>query len=50
MTARSPTRTDKLLFALLSRLHLYIGLFIGPFILIAALSGIAYLLSPPLEE
>ncbi|OJA06735.1 PepSY domain-containing protein [Halomonas sp. QHL1] len=50
MTARSPTRSSKLLFALLSRLHLYTGLFIGPFILIAALSGIAYLLSPPLEE
>ncbi|MCA8865504.1 MULTISPECIES: PepSY-associated TM helix domain-containing protein [unclassified Halomonas] len=42
--------TGKLLFALISRLHLYIGLFVGPFILIAALSGIAYLLSPPLEE
>lgn len=50
MTARPSTRTGKLLFTLLSRLHLYIGLFIGPFILIAALSGIAYLLSPPLEE
>nr|WP_290698741.1 PepSY-associated TM helix domain-containing protein [Halomonas sp. UBA3074] len=50
MPPRSPARTEKLLFALLSRLHLYIGLFIGPFILIAALSGIAYLLSPPLEE
>lgn len=50
MRAHSPARTEKLLFALLSRLHLYIGLFIGPFILIAALSGIAYLLSPPLEE
>ncbi|MCH4810720.1 PepSY-associated TM helix domain-containing protein [Vreelandella neptunia] len=50
MTPRSPAHTGKLLFALLSRLHLYIGLFIGPFILIAALSGIAYLLSPPLEE
>lgn len=50
MTACSPARTGKLLFALLSRLHLYIGLFIGPFILISALSGIAYLLSPPLEE
>ena len=50
MTAPSSHRTSKLLFALLSRLHLYIGLFVGPFILIAALSGIAYLLSPPLEE
>nr|WP_295709648.1 PepSY-associated TM helix domain-containing protein [uncultured Halomonas sp.] len=50
MPPRTPARTGKLLFTLLSRLHLYIGLFIGPFILIAALSGIAYLLSPPLEE
>lgn len=50
MTAHSSNRTGKLLFAMLSRLHLYIGLFVGPFILIAALSGIAYLLSPPLEE
>lgn len=50
MPPRSPARTGKLLFALFSRLHLYIGFFIGPFILIAALSGIAYLLSPPLEE
>ncbi len=50
MTARPSHRTGKLLFALISRLHLYIALFVGPFILIAALSGIAYLLSPPLEE
>ncbi|MDQ7732403.1 PepSY-associated TM helix domain-containing protein [Halomonas sp. SpR1] len=52
MTAptRSSPRTGKLLFALISRLHLYIGLFVGPFMLIAALSGVAYLLSPPLEE
>ncbi|MEH6642233.1 PepSY-associated TM helix domain-containing protein [Vreelandella glaciei] len=49
MPPPSSARTQRLLFALLSRLHLYIGLFIGPFILIAALSGIAYLLSPPLE-
>ncbi|MEA2118693.1 PepSY-associated TM helix domain-containing protein [Halovibrio sp. HP20-50] len=50
MTARSPNHTCHLMFVILSRLHLYIGLFIGPFILIAALSGITYLLSPPLEE
>ncbi|GEN28049.1 membrane protein [Halovibrio variabilis] len=50
MTARSPNHTRHLLFVMLSRLHLYIGLYIGPFILIAALSGMAYLLSPPLEE
>ncbi|MCS2608368.1 PepSY-associated TM helix domain-containing protein [Halomonas dongshanensis] len=44
------TRTSKLLFAILTRLHFYVGLFIGPFILVAALSAIAYLLSPPLES
>ncbi|TVP43363.1 MAG: PepSY domain-containing protein [Halomonas sp.] len=50
MTTRTPARTGKLMIALLSRLHLYIGLFVAPFIFIAALSGIAYLLSSPLEE
>lgn len=36
--------------ALLLRLHLYIGLFIGPFIFVAALSGLLYALTPQLEE
>ncbi|MGX5360103.1 PepSY-associated TM helix domain-containing protein [Kocuria sp. KH4] len=35
---------------LLLRLHFYIGVFIGPFLLIAALSGAAYALSPQLER
>ncbi|WP_245704276.1 PepSY-associated TM helix domain-containing protein [Modicisalibacter muralis] len=39
-----------LLKALLIRLHFYIGLFIGPFILFAALSGSLYALSPHLEQ
>lgn len=36
--------------ALLMRLHFYIGIFIGPFLLIAAVSGAAYALSPQLER
>ncbi|BFO11047.1 hypothetical protein GGER_35570 [Serratia rubidaea] len=32
------------------RLHFYIGVFVGPFLLIAALSGIFYALTPQLES
>jgi uncharacterized iron-regulated membrane protein len=35
--------------ALLKRLHFYIGLFVGPFLLVAALSGVLYALTPQLE-
>ncbi|HFK7184753.1 TPA: PepSY-associated TM helix domain-containing protein [Serratia odorifera] len=35
---------------LLMRLHFYIGLFVGPFMLIAALSGIFYALTPQIES
>ncbi|WP_210604158.1 PepSY-associated TM helix domain-containing protein [Brevibacterium oceani] len=35
---------------LLRRLHFYAGILIGPFILIAALSGAAYAISPQLEK
>ena len=35
---------------MLKRLHFYIGLFIGPFLLVAALSGVFYALTPQLEE
>ncbi len=35
---------------LLRRLHFYIGLFVGPFIFIAALSGTLYVATPQLEE
>lgn len=45
--ARSGTQATK---ALLRRLHFYIGLLIGPFFLIAALSGVAYALTPQLEN
>ncbi len=36
--------------ALLRRLHFYAGVFIGPFILIAALSGALYALTPQIER
>ncbi|MEI7377094.1 PepSY-associated TM helix domain-containing protein [Dickeya chrysanthemi] len=35
--------------ALLIRLHFYIGLFVGPFIFIAALTGTLYVLTPQIE-
>ncbi|SMX82947.1 PepSY-associated TM region [Brevibacterium iodinum ATCC 49514] len=34
----------------LRRLHFYAGILIGPFILVAALSGAAYAISPTLEK
>ncbi|WP_459176633.1 PepSY-associated TM helix domain-containing protein [Ewingella americana] len=36
--------------ALLKRLHFYIGLFVGPFIFIAALTGTLYVLTPQFEN
>lgn len=38
------------LLALITRLHFYAGLFVGPFILIAALSGLLYALTPQIED
>ncbi len=32
------------------RIHFYIGFFVGPFLLIAALSGIFYALTPQIES
>lgn len=43
----TPTRWGR---ALLLRLHFYIGVFIGPFLLVAAVSGALYALSPQLER
>ncbi|MCE8020465.1 PepSY domain-containing protein [Halomonas sp. MCCC 1A11036] len=42
-------RTGRLLLALITRLHAYIGLLVAPFMLVAALSGIAYVMTPSLE-
>lgn len=36
--------------ALLLRMHFYIGLFVGPFILVAALTGTLYVLTPQIES
>jgi len=47
----SPASTDASSFRLLiTRLHFYVGLFIGPFIFIAALSGTLYVLTPQIEN
>ena len=42
--------SNRTLVALIQRFHLYIGLFIGPLIFIAALSGSIYVLLPELEQ
>ncbi|AHL74645.1 membrane protein [Stutzerimonas stutzeri] len=44
------SRTQQPLFGLLIRLHLYVGLLVGPFIFVAALSGLVYALTPQLEN
>lgn len=51
--ATSPARThapQAALVALLKRLHFAIGLFVGPFIFVAALTGALYVLTPQLEN
>ncbi|MDV5139394.1 PepSY-associated TM helix domain-containing protein [Chimaeribacter arupi] len=51
--ARTPARTlsaRAALLALLKRLHFAIGLFVGPFIFVAALTGTLYVLTPQLEN
>ncbi|QYJ03257.1 PepSY domain-containing protein [Nocardioides panacisoli] len=35
---------------LLTRLHFYAGIFVAPFIIVAAASGLLYAISPPLEQ
>ena len=46
----APPRTASTLKALIIRLHGYIGLMVGPFILFAALTGTLYALTPALEQ
>lgn len=36
--------------AFLLRLHFYVGLFVGPFILVAAVTGLLYVLTPQIEN
>lgn len=47
---RESVRSQQWLYPLVLRLHFYIGLLIGPLLLIAALSGALYALSPQLEN
>ncbi|MGE7367803.1 PepSY-associated TM helix domain-containing protein [Neorhizobium sp. NPDC001467] len=55
-TARIPKATSTAasdsaaLRAFLTRLHFYVGLFVGPFLLIAAITGTLYVLTPQIEE
>lgn len=44
------SESRELLLALVTRLHFLAGLFIGPFIFIAALSGLLYALTPQIES
>ena len=50
MTALPAPPASGAFVALTKRLHFYIGLFVGPFILIAALSGLVYALTPQIEN
>ncbi|WP_426936833.1 PepSY-associated TM helix domain-containing protein [Brevibacterium sp. LE-L] len=47
---RQPARPSAWFGPLLRRLHFYAGILVGPFILIAALSGALYAISPTLEK
>lgn len=46
----TPTAAHGALFNLLRRLHFYIGLFVAPFIFVAALTGTLYVLTPQIEN
>jgi uncharacterized iron-regulated membrane protein len=53
MSTNTPQKAPELssaMLLLITRLHFYIGLFIGPFIFIAALTGTLYILSPQIEN
>lgn len=36
--------------AFVARLHFYVGLFVGPFLLVAAVTGVLYVVTPQLED
>ncbi|ARP82830.1 hypothetical protein CAL12_19770 [Bordetella genomosp. 8] len=44
------TAAGTALMALITRLHFYVGLFVGPFILVAAVTGTLFVLTPQLED
>ncbi|UFN47493.1 PepSY domain-containing protein [Roseomonas sp. OT10] len=47
--AARPNAPSAELKAFIARLHFYIGLFVGPFLLVAAVTGLLYVLTPQLE-
>lgn len=49
-SARPRAASGNALLALITRLHFYIGLFVGPFILVAAVTGTLFVLTPQLEN
>lgn len=50
MTLVKNSQPQVSLLTFVKRLHFYIGLFVGPFIFIAALTGTLYVLAPQLEQ
>ncbi|MBB1593210.1 PepSY domain-containing protein [Achromobacter sp. UMC46] len=49
-SARERAAGRSALMALVTRLHFYIGLFVGPFILVAAVTGTLFVLTPQIEN
>ncbi|WP_313370385.1 PepSY-associated TM helix domain-containing protein [Achromobacter animicus] len=49
-STRPRAASGSALLALITRLHFYIGLFVGPFILVAAVTGTLFVLTPQLEN
>lgn len=49
LPARARTTGGSALLALVTRLHFYIGLFVGPFILVASVTGTLFVLTPQIE-
>jgi len=49
-TPQKAPESSNAMLLLITRLHFYIGLFIGPFIFIAALTGTLYVISPQIEN
>ncbi|MEN4923154.1 PepSY-associated TM helix domain-containing protein [Achromobacter spanius] len=49
-SARARSASGSALLALITRLHFYVGLFVGPFILVAAVTGTLFVLTPQLEN
>ncbi|QMV14987.1 PepSY-associated TM helix domain-containing protein [Vibrio spartinae] len=50
MNVQSSQAPATLLLAFIARLHFYVGVFVGPFIFIAALTGTLYVLTPQIEQ